>query len=134
MKHAIVLAIAIAIGLSAAFVGYANAVEGRVETTAPLSPALVKGEVSKIDGDTYSVKDKTGKEVKFSLEKDMKARLERPLKVGDQIEAQLTPEGYAKSINLVAGADKDKKGQDIGTIQTPGTIEGGIKDKTTPGR
>jgi predicted AAA+ superfamily ATPase len=134
MKRAIILAIVVLFGLSAAFLGYASAQEGRVETGA-ISPALVKGEVSKIDGEVYSVKDRTGKEVKFSLEKDMKAKLERPLKVGDQIEAQLTPEGFAKSINVVSTDRKSKsEPKDIGTIQAPGTIEGGIKDKTTPGR
>jgi hypothetical protein len=134
MKRAIILGMIVLFGLSAAFIGYANAVEGRVETPGPISPALVKGEVSKIDGDMVFVKDKSGTDVKFVLEKDMKARLERPLKVGDQIEAQLTPEGYAKSINLVAGSDKKGKDKsdpkDIGAIQSPGPIEGA----KTPGR
>jgi hypothetical protein len=135
-------AIALAFGLGVAFTAYAQ--EGRVETGAKLSPDKVTGEVTKIDGDTYFVKDKTGKEVKFTVEKDRLATLERPLKVGDQIEAQLTPEGFAKSIRMAgagsgaAGAEKGKDqpggaekgkeqsgGKDIGTIQAPGSIEGG---------
>jgi hypothetical protein len=110
------------------------AVEGRTDTGMPMSPAKVKGEVLKADGDNFTIKDKsTGKEVKLSVEKDIKAKLERPLKVGDQIEAELTPEGYAKEIRF-AGQDakgskemqdkRDPKGPpDIGTIQAPGTVE-----------
>jgi len=97
---------------------------GRPET-GPISPAEIKGKISKIDGDHYVVKDlRTGKDVEFAIEKDVRAQLERPLKVGDQVEAQLTPEGYAKAVMLDTQKDKDAKNKsgpkDIGTIQAPG--------------
>jgi hypothetical protein len=113
---------------------------GRAEQAGPVSPTQVKGEVSKIDGDRYAVRDqRTGKDVEFAIEKDLRATFERPLKVGDQIEAQLTPEGYAKAVTLVAKQDqqnrsqgrdmenkgtKDKTGpKDLGTIQGQGAGE-----------
>jgi hypothetical protein len=122
-----------------AVVGFSSAVfaddpVGRADTGKPLSPAKVKGEVLKAEGDTFTIKDQaSGKEVKLNVEKDIKAKLERPLKVGDKIEADLTPEGYAKEIRF---ASQDTKGSkevqdkpdpknppDIGTIQAPGTVE-----------
>lgn len=134
MRQTIVsTAIALAFGLGVAFTAYGQ--EGRVETGAKLSPDKVTGEVTKIDGDTYFVKDRTGKEVKFTVEKDRLATLDRPLKVGDKIEVQLTPEGFAKSITMAAVAGEKGKqksgGMDIGTIQSPGTIEGGKSQEPT---
>jgi hypothetical protein len=124
-----------------AVVGFSSvvfAVEGRTDTGMPIKPAKVKGEVTKADGDTFTIKDKmSGKEVKLNVEKDIKAKLDRPLKVGDQIEADLTPEGYAKEIRFAGqdtkGGSQDRKDMqdkrdsksppDIGTIQEPGTVE-----------
>jgi hypothetical protein len=116
----------------AGFSSVVFAVEGRTDTGMPMSPAKVIGEVLKADGDTFTVKDKTsGKEVKLNIEKDVKAKLERPLKVGDQIEASLTPEGYAKEIRFAGKDDKASKEMqdkrdpksppDVGTIIAPGT-------------
>jgi len=117
----IVLVIAMAFGFGVS--AYADG-PGRPET-GPISPAEIKGKISKIDGDHYVVKDlRTGKDVEFAIEKDVRAQLERPLKVGDQVEAQLTPEGYAKAVMLDTQKDKDAKNKsgpkDIGTIQAPG--------------
>ena len=125
-----------------AVVGFSSAVfaddpVGRADAGKPTSPAKVKGEVLKADGDIFTIKDKTtGKEVKFNVEKDAKAKLERPLKVGDQIEADLTPEGYAKEIRFAGQDTKGSQGSqdrkdvqdkresksppDIGTIIAPG--------------
>ena len=133
MKRIIMcVAIALAFGCSA-YTVYAEDAVGRVDTGAKLSPEKVNGEITKIEGDTYFVRDKAGKEVKFTVEKDMRGTLERPLKVGDKIEAQLTPEGYAKSIRMAdSGAamgekGKESGGKDIGSIQAPGSIDGGKK-------
>lgn len=129
----IVLVIAMVFGFGVT--AYAADAVGRTDRGL-VKPAEVKGEVLKVEGDNYIVKDRlSGKDVKFSIETDMKAKMERLPKVGDQIEAQLTPEGYAKTIVLVAKQDtqdtmdkgaKDKSGskdpKDIGGIQEPGPI------------
>jgi hypothetical protein len=134
-RHAGVMALALvlAFGLGLA---YADDPVGRTQT-GPVSPDRVKGEILKVDGEFYVIKDDlTGKDIKFAIEKDTQATLARPLEVGDQIDAQLTPEGFAKSVTLVAQSkkqqdkmeqrSKDQTGpKDLGTIQAPGTIEGG---------
>jgi hypothetical protein len=113
-----------------AVVGFSSAVFA-ADAAKSMSPAKVKGEVLKAEGDSFIIKDtSSGKEMKLSVEKDVKAKLDRPIKVGDQIEADLTPEGYAKEIRF---AGKDAKGSkemqdkrdpksppDIGTIIAPG--------------
>jgi len=113
---------------------------GRADTNI-VPQGEIKGEVLKVDGDNYLVRDeRSKKEVKFTIEKDVKASLERPLKQGDRIEAFLTPEGYAKTVRLEGGAkgrDTDKAGKELGDIQAPGGFskegqsgKGGRKDKS----
>jgi hypothetical protein len=136
MKPSIILALACAATLGMSTAGLAEDPVGRADTNI-LSQSEIRGEVLKVDGDNYLVRDeRTKKEVKFTLEKDVKASLERPLKPGDRIEAFLTPEGYAKTVRIDgpkgrdverAGKDSDKTsgevgkaGKDIGDIQAPG--------------
>jgi len=97
----------------------------KVETKTTLAPAEIKGEVLKIDGDSFVVKDeRSKKEVKFTIEKDVKATLDRPLKQGDRIEAYLTPEGLAKKVRFEGAKDQDmqmnRAGKDLGDPQSPG--------------
>ena len=61
-----------------------------------VSAKLVKGEVLKIEGENYTVKDDTGKEVKLHVNADTKK--EGDIKVGDKIEAQADGSGHAESI------------------------------------
>jgi len=56
----------------------------------------IKGEVLKIEGENYVVKDATGKEVKLHVSPETKKDGE--LKVGDKIEAQADASGHAVSI------------------------------------
>jgi hypothetical protein len=56
----------------------------------------VKGEVLKIDGENYTVKDDTGKEVKLHINADTKK--EGHIKVGDKNEAHADATGHAVSI------------------------------------
>jgi hypothetical protein len=80
--------------------------DAKAETKTTLAPAEIKGEVLRIDGDNYFVNDeRSKKEVKMTIEKDVKATLERPLKQGDRIEAFLTPEGLAKKVRLEGAKD-----------------------------
>jgi hypothetical protein len=58
----------------------------------------VKGDLLKIDGEFYVVKDTAGKEVRLHV--DATTKLEGALlKVGDKIEAQATEKGHALTIN-----------------------------------
>ena len=121
MKSFMILALAgtVTLGMSAAT--FAEDPAGRVDTKI-VTQSEIKGEVLKVDGDSFVVKDeRSKKEVKFTIEKDVKATLDRPLKQGDRIEAFLTPEGYAKTIRFEGAKDQDKKAaKDIGETQAPG--------------
>jgi hypothetical protein len=60
------------------------------------STQTVKGDLLKIDGEFYVVKDTTGKEVRLHVDKT--SQLEGIFKAGDKIEAQATEKGHASSI------------------------------------
>jgi uncharacterized protein YdeI (BOF family) len=59
----------------------------------------VKGDLLKIDGEFYVVKDRSGKEIRLHVDKT--SQLEGTFKAGDKIEAQATDKGHASSIKLV---------------------------------
>jgi uncharacterized protein YdeI (BOF family) len=56
----------------------------------------VKGDLLKIDGEFYVVKDMTGKEIRLHVDKT--SQLDGIFKAGDKIEAQATDKGHASSI------------------------------------
>lgn len=56
----------------------------------------VKGDLLKIDGEFYVVKDMTGKEIRLHVDKT--SQLDGTFKAGDKIEAQATDKGHASSI------------------------------------
>ena len=58
--------------------------------------STVKGEVLKIDGEHYTIKDASGKEVGIHVDKSTKT--DGSVKVGDKVEAQTTAEGHATSL------------------------------------
>jgi len=135
MKPFMILAMACAAALGIGTAGFAADPPGpsdtkpsdtKAETKTTIAPAEVKGEVLKIDGDNYFVNDeRSKKEVKFTIEKDVKATLERPLKQGDRIEAYLTPEGLAKKVRLEGAKDPDmmnRAGKETGEIPSSGGI------------
>jgi uncharacterized protein YdeI (BOF family) len=68
---------------------------------------IVKGEILKIDGQNYTVKDKSGKEVKFAVDKE--TQLQGPVKEGDSIEAKIAQDGTADSVKK-ASDKKDSPG------------------------
>ncbi len=57
---------------------------------------LVKGELLKIQGEFYTVKDQSGNEIRLHVNKETK--VDGNLNVGDKIEAQRTPSGHAISV------------------------------------
>src|SRR5437764_57483 len=70
-----------------------------------MPPAVVEGEVVKMDRDSYLVKDRSGKEIKIQL--DQRSNVESNLQVGDKIIAHMEPQGYAFSIKRATGSGMD---------------------------
>ena len=60
------------------------------------SAKTINGEVLKIEGENYVVKDATGKEVKLHV--NAQTKKEGDIKVGDKVEAQADGTGHAVSI------------------------------------
>jgi hypothetical protein len=125
MKSFMTLALAgmVMLGMSAAAFAEDPAAgsDAKGQTKATLAPAEIKGEVLKVDGETFVVKDERSKsEVKFMIEKDVTASLERPLKEGDRIEVSLTPEGYAKTIRFEGAKDQSKSPEGSNPTLSPG--------------
>lgn len=66
---------------------------------ATLSSQTVKGDLLKIDGEYYVVKDTAGKEIRLHVDKT--SQLDGTFKAGDRIKAQATDKGHASSIKQV---------------------------------
>ena len=79
--------------------------EGSAATPEKLPPAVVEGEVIKIDRESYLVKDRSGKEIKIQL--DQRTNVEGNLQVGDKVIAHMEPQGYAHSIKRTTGSGMD---------------------------
>ncbi|HEY6085208.1 MAG TPA: hypothetical protein VIU63_07410 [Nitrospira sp.] len=62
----------------------------------------IKGDVLKIEGEYYVVKDTAGKEVRLHVDKTSK--LDGNFKAGDKIEAQASDKGHALSIKPAKAA------------------------------
>jgi hypothetical protein len=61
---------------------------------------IVQGEVLKMEGNTYLVRDETGQEVRLTVNKDSKVTT--AFEVGDRIVAQVSDEGIVTLINKSA--------------------------------
>ena len=62
----------------------------------------IKGDLLRIDGEFYVVKDASGKEVRLHV--DGTSKLEGTFKAGDKIEAQASDKGHALSIKPAGAA------------------------------
>ena len=60
----------------------------------------VKGDLLKIEGQNYTVKDKSGQEVRFVVDKETK--LQGQIKEGDTIEAKIAQDGTADYVKKAA--------------------------------
>jgi hypothetical protein len=90
MKRSIsVLAMLVALGMIS--VSYAADPMGKSG-----SAQTVTGEILKVEGENYTIKDASGKEVRLHVDKTTKTQ--GTLKVGDKVEAEATPAGHATSI------------------------------------
>lgn len=127
----LILALAgtVALGMSAAALAEETPRPADPTAAKMISQSEIKGEVLKVDGDMFVVKDDRSKqEVRFTVEKDVKAGLERPLKQGDRIEASLTPAGYAKTIRFETAKDQGKSPEGSNPTLSPdgkGSASGG---------
>ncbi len=91
MKRLVVrVALAVILGFGMATLTYAAG-----EMAAPGSKS-VTGNLLKIEGEFYVVKDAAGKEVRLHVDKSTK--LEGSVKTGDKIEVQATEKGHAVSV------------------------------------
>jgi hypothetical protein len=86
----------IAMALSAGMVTLSYAAG---DMAAPGSQTVVKGDLLKIDGEFYVVKDMAGKEIRLHVDKTSK--LDGAFKAGDKVEAQATEKDHAVSIKHV---------------------------------
>lgn len=79
--------------------GHGDSPKAVVETS---PQQAVKGEIVKTEGEFYIVKDPSGKEVRIHVDKttmvDKGSGLGETLKVGDQIEVEVTPQGHARTV------------------------------------
>jgi uncharacterized protein YdeI (BOF family) len=66
------------------------------------SASTVKGELLKIQGEFYTVKDQSGSELRLHVNKETK--MESAVAVGDKIEAERTPSDHAVSIKKAQDA------------------------------
>ena len=71
-------------------------VEGTYASDVAAGSQTLKGDVLKIEGEYYVLKDPTGMEVRLHVDKT--SHLEGEVKAGDKIEAQVTRKGHAESI------------------------------------
>jgi uncharacterized protein YdeI (BOF family) len=95
MKNLIgVLTLGFVLGLGAGT--FAADPSGAAKTGKDAAGAAITGEVLKIDGENYVVKDAAGKEVKLHV--NAQTKKEGEIKVGDKIEAQADGSGHALSI------------------------------------
>jgi len=62
------------------------------------SETIVRGDVLMTEGEFYIVKDVTGHEVRLHVDRETKTDVK--VKVGDKIEARVTPEGHATALAL----------------------------------
>ena len=87
-------------------VGIAPLTNAAEQMAAPGSQ-IVKGDLLRIDGEFYVVKEPSGKEVRLHVDKTSK--LEGTFKAGDKIEAQASDQGHALSIKPAGAASEMPK-------------------------
>jgi hypothetical protein len=93
-----VLAMLVSLGM----ISVSNAADPSAQSTDKMGKSssaaaqTVKGEILKVEGENYTIKDASGKEVRLHVDKTTKTH--GSLKVGDKVEAEATPAGHATSI------------------------------------
>lgn len=120
LRSSLPLAAALVLGMMVTVVGAADPDVPRQPGTArDLSATSVTGELLKIEGETYLIRDTFGKEVRLRVGPETK--IVGSPKIGDKIEAKVSEGGQATSIQLAprdgtkgsrsgpAGSESDKR-------------------------
>jgi hypothetical protein len=69
----------------------------------PSTTTVVRGSVLLVEGEYVTVKEMSGREVRVHVNAETKLEnLSSKVKVGDKIEAMITPDGHATSVGLQA--------------------------------
>jgi hypothetical protein len=89
-------------------------------TTSPA--ATIQGELLRIEGGFYTVKDAAGNEVRLLVTKG--TDMDRSLRVGDKVEAQSNPSGRATYIKKASLAEKGLDSTPS-TLSTPSKLDSG---------
>lgn len=79
---------------------YAQAPPGTTPPATALNPAgaqTITGELLKIEGETYVIRDGFGKEVRLRV--DQNSKIEGSPKAGDRVEAKVLEGGWASSLS-----------------------------------
>ena len=101
MKHLAAVLTIIALGTSGLLTYGDTTNAGAGEKVA--GKKTIEGELLKIEGENYVVKDLQGKQVRLRVDKD--TRKAKDIQVGDRIEAQADASGRATSIKTSSIAD-----------------------------
>ncbi len=93
-----VVAIAFLLSLGTFAPSYAADPKPAPPKPAPSAGAVqtLKGQVVKIESDTYVVKDATGKEIRLRVNQE--TVLQADLHVGDKVDAEVAPDGHALTL------------------------------------
>jgi hypothetical protein len=70
------------------------------------SHSVVRGKILTVENEWYVVKDQSGKEVRLQVDRETAKSGNREdfrLKVGDTVEAYVSPDGHAQSLNVQGG-------------------------------
>ena len=94
MMTRFIVVVAMLVGLGLISVSYAT--DPAAKSAASPAAQTLSGEILKIEGENYTIKDASGKEVRIHVNKSTKT--EGAVKVGDKVEAQTNPDGHATSL------------------------------------
>ena len=122
MKILITLFVATAFSVGLASLGHGSEPIPTDSSKGAASDLTIKGDVQMIEGEFYFVKDTTGHQVRLHVNNETK--LEDRIKVGDKIEARVTPEGHVAGYGSADSAERHgaaftEHGSDIPTTIIP---------------
>jgi hypothetical protein len=98
------------VAFTVASLGISYAAEPAINSEQTQGFRIVQGEVLKMEGNTYLVRDETGKEVRLVVNKDSK--VDTAFEVGDKIVAQVSDQGV---VTLIKKSSTSKIGEGTGS-------------------
>ena len=104
MKHSMILSTAL---LLAGIMAFSSKSLGEVISASPSQ--TVRGQIMKVDGQTYIVRDRSGKEIKLHVDSNTMMMDGTKLREGDIITADVTAKGQASYIIPGPAAPSDSE-------------------------